>query len=198
MLLSELADYGQIAGLDISEEALSFCKRRGLKDLIKSDFSKPLPIRSNSQHVVTCLDVAEHVDNDRSLFDEFYRILACGGYLFVTVPAYPRLWTYWDEILAHKRRYTKRELTEKLIASGFEMERISYFYSFLLPIAVVFRILKSLFGDRKKLTSDLIPISLPVNEFLLFIAGLERQVLRFGTLPFGLSLVCVCKKIKPR
>ena len=69
MLLSELADYGQIAGLDISEEALSFCKRRGLKDLIKSDFSKPLPIRSNSQHVVTCLDVAEHVDNDRSLFD---------------------------------------------------------------------------------------------------------------------------------
>ena len=41
---------------------------------------------------MTTLDVLEHIDDDRGMLAEMHRVLAPGGTLLVTVPAFPFLW----------------------------------------------------------------------------------------------------------
>src|SRR6185503_18960832 len=50
--------------------------------------------------------------------------LAPGGRAIVLVPQGPRLFGTLDEVLEHKRRYTRETLAESVKRAGFEVERI--------------------------------------------------------------------------
>ena len=66
-------------------------------------------------------EVLEHLDDDAGMLRCARRLLAERGYLVITVPAHPSLWTQWDDMAGHIRRYTKRELLSKVTAAGFEV-----------------------------------------------------------------------------
>lgn len=192
--MSKWRDWKKTIGLDGSDEALRFCKKRQIAETKKADFEKKLPLDENSVDVITSLDVVEHINGDEKLLKEFWRVVKPNGYVVVTVPAYEWLWTYWDDILGHKRRYELIQLKKKVEKSGLEVEKISYFYGFLLPIAVFFRMLKSLMN--KKSASDFITLPDALNNFLLKIIGIENTLIQKVNLPFGLSLVCIARKKK--
>jgi len=61
------------------------------------------------------LDVLEHVDDDLGSFRALAQLLRPGGHLFVTVPAYPSLWSRHDDLHHHKRRYDKARLQEAAV-----------------------------------------------------------------------------------
>ena len=184
----------RVIGLDGSDQALNFCRRRGITEVRKEDFEKKLTLKTESVDVITCLDVVEHVEKDQELLKEFYRVLRPGGYSVITVPAYQWMWTYWDDILGHKRRYTKIEVELKFVKAGFKVTKISYFYSYLLPIALLFRFVKS-FSPKTKGSSDFIALPHWVNQILLAFSAVETRLVKNVTLPIGLSVVCVAQKI---
>jgi len=101
------------------------------------------------------------------------------------------LWSYWDELCGHKRRYDKNELIKKIGRTGFKVIKISYFRSFLLPVAFPFRILKIIFGKR---TSDFIEIPKVMHKILLALSLAENKMLNLVNIPFGLSLLAVAKR----
>ena len=114
--------------------------------------------------------------------------------MIITVPAYKQLWTYWDDVLGHKRRYEKEGLKRKMKEAGFKVEKICYFYSYLLPLALFVRSIKSCSDDWKK-DSDFVKVPNWVNQTLLALARVELEILKRADIPAGLSLVCVGRKV---
>ena len=84
--------------------------------------------------LITLLDVLEHVDQDAASLATICASLRPGGWFVCTVPAYMWLWSDHDVSLHHKRHYTRNGLRKLLLAAGFEIHRLTYYTSFLLPL----------------------------------------------------------------
>lgn len=73
---------------------------------------------------VVCLNVVEHVEDDRLALLHLHGVLAPGGRAIVLVPEGQGIYGELDVVLGHCRRYAERELREKMEQAGFEVERI--------------------------------------------------------------------------
>ncbi|MDO8551549.1 MAG: methyltransferase domain-containing protein [bacterium] len=188
-----LKQFGQISGIDLSDEALKFCQERGLKDVSKSSIEKT-PFPDKSFDLVTSFDVLYHqwVNNDKAAFNEFFRILKPGGHLLVRVPAYNWLRGKHDNVVATKHRYTKSELAIKAKSSGFLIKRSSYANTFLFPLVILRRLMdKFHFGDKSSDVQSAPPF---INNLLKHILFFEAFLIRKINLPFGLSVFLLAEK----
>lgn len=70
-------------------------------------------------------EVLEHLDDDLGALTAIRELLASGGNLVVTVPANPELWTQWDDLAGHRRRYRKAQLAALLSSAGFNVREIT-------------------------------------------------------------------------
>jgi glycosyltransferase involved in cell wall biosynthesis len=75
---------------------------------------------------IVCLNVLEHIEDDRGTLADFARVLPPGGRLALLVPALPKLYGTLDEHLHHFRRYDREPLCALLCSSGFEVEDIRF------------------------------------------------------------------------
>jgi len=189
--LQMLASYGAAEGVDVSVEALEFCRARGLAK-VRQGAAEALPYEDASFDLVTALDVVEHLDDDIGGLKEMQRVLRPRGRALLFVPAFMFLWGVQDDISHHRRRYTAGELQEKLRAAGLAPERITYAnLTFFLPI-LVGRLLMRISGMRPASENN-ITIS-GLNGVLGKIFASERWWLRRLSFPFGVSIVCVARK----
>lgn len=76
---------------------------------------------------IICLNVLEHVEDDRASLTLMRKLLQPSGRLVLLVPALPRLYGSLDRALGHYRRYSRRELTSKLSSAGFHVPHVEYF-----------------------------------------------------------------------
>jgi len=72
--LELLSKFGEAEGVDVSTEALNFCRARGLKS-VKQGAAENLPYDDRSFELVTGLDVVEHLDDDVAGLREMHRVL---------------------------------------------------------------------------------------------------------------------------
>lgn len=191
--LTTLRNYGESYGIDMQREAILYCRERGINDLAISRIEQ-IPYLSESFDVITALDVLEHIDDDLKGMEELYRICKPGGMLLVTVPAYGFLWSEHDEALHHRRRYAAHELRNKLSLLGFQIERCSYFITFLFFPILLIRIMNGIF--KKSTHPQTSHISLPeiFNKMLIWLLAFEAWLFKFINLPFGVSIVCTARK----
>ncbi len=189
--LQMLAQFGAAEGVDVSTEALDFCRARGLAQ-VKQGAAESLPFEDASFDLVTGLDVVEHLDDDIAGLSEMRRVLRPGGRAVLFVPAFMFLWGVQDDISNHRRRYTLPELKQKLSAAGLTVERASYAnITFFLPI-LIGRVLMRLTGLRPASENNITVGAL--NGLLGRILGAESWWLRRINFPFGVSIICVAKK----
>ncbi|MCP4835722.1 MAG: class I SAM-dependent methyltransferase, partial [Phycisphaera sp.] len=88
-----------------------------------------LNLRDESVDAVGLFDVIEHIEHPIPLLEESHRVLRPDGFLLVTVPAFPWLWSNADIHAGHFRRYTRGSLAKSIRQAGFTIERIGYFFS---------------------------------------------------------------------
>jgi SAM-dependent methyltransferase len=186
-----LASYGRVIGVDISPQALEYCKNQGYADLLLRNAENLEGVPDDSADVVVAMDVLEHLDDGAALA-EFVRILKPSGHLVVTVPAFPSLWGLQDELGEHRRRYRMGPLTRLVEEAGCVPERKTHFnFFFFLPICFV-RAVTRLFRldpwvERKVGT-------LFLNAFFYAVFGMEIFFLRWISYPYGVSILLVCTK----
>ncbi|MED5331075.1 MAG: class I SAM-dependent methyltransferase [Planctomycetota bacterium] len=190
-----LNDYGNIRGVDISEETIEYCGRRGIDRIVRAD-AVHLPFGEESFDVVLALDAFEHFDDDKLAMSESYRVLRPGGVLVVTVPAFMILWSPHDDAYHHKRRYRRPQLRKRLLAAGFDVERMSYSTMSLFPPVLALRTLRRLVvKEETEVASDFaLSFPRPIEALADFVTRLELAVERKVDLPFGVSLFGVVRK----
>lgn len=189
--LEALSTIGKATGIDKSKDAIEYCKKRGLSSVfLKEADTTGFP--SNTFDVITILDVIEHTD-DRKTLQEVYRLLKPKGIVICTVPAFQMLWSQWDEVLEHKRRYTVHTLSHLFMQYKLKIVKISYMYSYLFIPVLLIRAFKSRIS-KKNYGSDFHINSKAFNWILFRIARLEFFLIQRFNLPFGTSLLCVAEK----
>lgn len=185
-----LSQYGDAEGIDISEDALSFCRERGL-DKVKLGAAEELPYNDSTFDLVTAFDVVEHMDDDIAGLREMRRVLRPGGRVLLFVPTFMFLWGVQDEVSHHRRRYRLSELHGVLDQAGFEVERSTYAnITFFIPILLVRQFMR--LTGLKTATENTINVSALNGLFGRFF-GLESTVLRHMNIPFGVSGLCVAR-----
>jgi SAM-dependent methyltransferase len=192
--LEMLAQFGETEGVDVSEDALAFCRARGL-DQVKLGAAEQLPYDDASFDLVTALDVVEHLDDDLGGLAEMRRVLRPGGRALLFVPAFMWLWGVQDDVSHHRRRYTLPQLKERVAAAGLAVERATYAnVTFFVPI-LAGRLLMRATGARPASENNINVSAL--NGVLGHIFGAERFWLqRRLNFPFGVSAVCVARRVE--
>jgi SAM-dependent methyltransferase len=191
--LEMLSQFGKAEGVDVSAEALEFCRERGLQQ-VKQGAAEALPYENDSFDLVTGLDVVEHLDDDVAGLQEMRRVLRPDGRAVLFVPAFMFLWGVQDDISNHRRRYTMAGLKEVVRKSGFEIEHASYVnLSFFAPIFFG-RLLMRVTGLRPASENNITIGAL--NGVLGKLFGAERFLLRHLNFPFGVSIICVARRVE--
>jgi SAM-dependent methyltransferase len=185
-----LSAFGSVSGLDMSPLAVAYCRQR-LGDKVDVRVGV-VPDDLVTADVVTMFDVIEHLEDDLGALRRIHAVLPPGGVLVCTVPAFSFLWSEHDVVNHHFRRYTHRTLRGRLESAGFTVERISYFNAVLFPMIAAVRLLRP--KGRRPGRSDMRMPAQWVNRILKKVFAAERFLLRFISLPFGVSLVAVCRK----
>ena len=189
--LQMLAKFGEPEGVDVSDEALEFCKIKGLR--AQKGLAEALPFTAGSFDLVTALDVVEHLDDDSAGLKEMFRVLKKDGRALLFVPAFMFLWGVQDDISNHRIRYTKAQIVERVKNAGFQIERATFAnITFFAPI-LLGRTLMKLTGYRPASENNLTVSAL--NGFLGKFFGAERFWLKKADFPFGVSIVIVAKKV---
>lgn len=193
--LMMLSEFGAAEGVDISPDALAFCRERGL-DQVRLGAAESLPYPDAQFDLVTALDVVEHMDDDVAGLREMHRVLRPDGRILLFVPTFMFLWGVQDDVSHHRRRYRMPELARVVREAGFEVERATYAnISFFFPILLVRKFMR-LTGLRAESEND---INVPAfNRLFGSILSAERLWLRHLNLPFGVSGLCVARRIEEK
>jgi glycosyltransferase involved in cell wall biosynthesis len=84
-------------------------------------------LRAHEFDTIICLNVLEHIENDRGALAAFAAILRPGGQLVLQVPAMQQIYGEIDRAIGHHRRYERRALEGLLAEAGFDVVESRYF-----------------------------------------------------------------------
>jgi len=187
----ELASRGTVTGIELSQTSVALARERERGEVVAGSILQ-MPFAEDSFDLAMSLDVIEHLEDDLAALRELRRVVAPGGALLVTVPAYQWLWSGHDEINHHHRRYTRRSLQHVAKRAGWRQQRTTYFNSLLLPVAILLRMLERVNAKTTESSLDLWVPPEPLNWLLERPLALEAALIKpGGRIPAGLSLLAV-------
>ena len=185
--------YISLTGADLLPDALRVARERlPGATFIQADI-RHVPYEDEFD-VVCALDVIEHVDEDDVALGEVARAVKPGGGVVVAVPQHMWLWGAWDELMQHRRRYSRRSLLELVDSAGLECVRVTSSFSFVLPLVYLSRLRSRTLSDGSD-PYDALRIPPTVNRALGTVMRAERALITRGvSFPAGSSLTVVARK----
>jgi SAM-dependent methyltransferase len=131
--LQDACPGGTVIGMDLFGDGLRFARARVPNALlVRGDALHP-PFAERFE-IVGMFDVLEHLDDDVGVLRALHALIKDPGTLIMSVPAGRALWSYFDEVSRHVRRYEMEELSDKLSVAGFEVEFLSPYMGILYPV----------------------------------------------------------------
>lgn len=185
LLFDRLAEFGAVEGVEIDGSIVSPDNPwRGAIHVAPFDASfQP----GRTYHTILMLDVLEHLAEPAAALRHALGLLAPGGKLVITVPAFPLLWTTHDELNHHFTRYTRGSF-RKLIDGVARIQQDRYLFHWLFPAKLLVRARESLYSTSPQ------PPRVPppwLNRLLLGLTRWEQRSLRGFDVPFGGSYLAV-------
>jgi SAM-dependent methyltransferase len=197
LALACLGRGNRVLAVDISPEMTGAARKLASEhgftlETLEMDVERGIaPIAGRSFDTIVCLDVLEHLDNDKTALKDLVSLLRPEGVLIVVVPAVPWLYGVRDMKIGHRRRYRKRDLVAMLREAGLRTRVTRYwgllgFFAFFVfekvlrkPVPEDFR-----YSNKARWRNELLSLWYKVVENPL-------------PMPVGLSLVCVAVKDQP-
>jgi glycosyltransferase involved in cell wall biosynthesis len=178
----------KVVATDLSENHLQTLRQRFVQnDRVGIHFydaaQRPSEdIKKQNINTVVCLNVLEHIEDDKAALQSMKEILIPGGRLILLVPCIKALYGTLDEGLDHFRRYTKKELQDRVTEAGFEIEDTFFYNMWGVP---------GWFINGRILRRRVLP------KFQLYFFTLLHPLVRmeqYFKTPFGISVIVIAKK----
>lgn len=138
--------------------------------------------------LILVMDVLEHTDTPVALLEEVRRRLHPQGRLLITVPAFQWLWSSYDVIAHHKKRYSAAALQKELAKGGFKADGLFFLFGSLFPLAVLQRVWIRWTGSNPHAFK---PVHPWVNALFYRITWLEMSTWMPYNRWFGSSIVAI-------
>jgi SAM-dependent methyltransferase len=198
--ISALESLGyKVAGMDISRRILEKIDLPGRR-LIEADLLQPFPADSGGYDAVLALDVIEHLDDDQGAVRQMARLLKPGGSVIIAVPARPDLFSDFDKIQGHRRRYMPETLRAAVEGGGLNLVDLFWWGAWTVPIVRRIRSKEGRVARAKegkpKTYSDYFTLPpWPVPLALRIAYALEETPAVRGWLSTGTSLFAVARRV---
>jgi len=194
LFAAEMESCCRVLVLDDHEESLGMLRARFQPGQVLVPAGGNVPLPDRSLDYLTALDVLEHIPNDAAAVRGFARLLRPGGLAVVTVPAGMALWSDWDVVLHHQRRYSRQALCALFGPGDWEILHVNHTNVFAYPAVWLLRRWRGWRGssraDGKRAEDRLPPRWLNVLLRAAFVgAGLSRI-----PFPFGVSLLLAARR----
>ena len=196
--LKMLRRYGHAVGIDITFSGLAYARRTGERLVARASATR-LPFGAAQFDLVTSFDVLYAFDDEmeRDALNEMYRVLRPGGQILINVAALKFLTGNHSVLGGEVRRYSRPELRDHLVRTGFEVERITYTNFTLFPIVAGVRMAQRVVGHQESDREIQVPAA-PLNLALSGVLAVEAAALRVMDMPIGSSLLAVARKSQNR
>lgn len=179
-------------GSEIHSEGLVLASKRVKRSELMQMDARNIPFREEFD-AIGAFDVIEHIEDDRKVLKEMNLSLKKGGVLVLTVPQHQFLWSQTDIDAGHQRRYSRKELTERVAEADFKILAVSSFISLLFPFMMISRLVKKKSGDNPLFAE--LEINPFLNRIFKLVCYIEGILIRNSiSLPFGGSLFLIGEK----
>ena len=183
----------RVTGSELFAEGLEHARRRlPNADYVELD-AREMPYKESFDGV-GAFDVLEHIDDDLRVLKGLCRAVRPGGFVLLTVPQHPSLWSAADTYAHHVRRYRRKELVDRVRRAGLEPVRVTSFVTSLLPLMALSRWRQKRAEHVYDPIAELLPPNV-INQALEIILNIECALIKYGfNLPAGGSLIVVAQR----
>lgn len=179
-----------IDGCDLNMFALNQIENNKGRVLCLDIFDLPTNLIDKYKGVFL-LDVIEHIENDSDFLKTSLKYLQKGGLIVINVPAVNLLYSKYDAIQGHKRRYSKKMLRKLFLDCNIEEVSISYWGLMLIPIIFIRKIVLNFVKEEKIYTTGFKTPTHIINKLLYKILYIENKILKSPIL--GTSIIAIGK-----
>ena len=109
-----------VTAIEVNEEAIN-----RLNELSITNYKKIEKTGKKFQNIVS-LNVLEHIHDDKKVFNELVNSLKLGGKIILYLPASMLIWTKLDELVQHRRRYSKKLILDLVNTDKVEIQHIHW------------------------------------------------------------------------
>ena len=187
----------EITGSEIYLKGLKYAQKK-LPDVEFIQFDVTSGTIDEQFDIISAFDVIEHIEDDGVALSNINKMLNQNGTFIITVPQHMFLWSRLDEIVNHKRRYSRRELSTKLQENGFTISYASSFLFILFPLMVVSRLFDKGGDNSHSPETELekrVTFSGVLNYLFDSLMRIDETLIHLGiSLPFGGTLLIVAEK----
>lgn len=170
--------------------------RPGRGETFRYDILDRQPALAAKYDVVMAFDVLEHIKDTHPFVEALFYHLKPGGLLLLNVPALPILFSDYDRVQSHFRRYTKSSLRRELsFLNSAQVLHISYWGFSLVPIAALRKLWMSFQSQRDPneiMRRGFEPPKKWLNRLLASLSTVETTLL--NSPPAGTSLLLTARK----
>ena len=133
--------------LEPGQTGAKHAKKRGIPNVVCAT-THTAKLKQGTLPAIGVFDVVEHIRDDVSFLNHLWDLLAPGGMLYLTVPAYKFLWSHEDDKAGHFHRYSLNQILERVTYAGFKISYSTYIFQWLVLAVGLFRALPYRSGFR--------------------------------------------------
>jgi 2-polyprenyl-3-methyl-5-hydroxy-6-metoxy-1,4-benzoquinol methylase len=187
----------RIDGVDTSLTCLSLAASRSTTAMLYC-MDVHTHALAKKYNAIALFDVIEHIGDDKAFLQSCLKFLEPAGYIVITVPAHAHLWSDFDRLSGHKRRYAKKQLVNLLTSVHCQVIHVQYINFFLyFPQLIAKKLITTRRGSDKtdeEAFTSMFNVHPLMNKLLEFVFTVEIALSEYLSYPTGASLIVVAKK----
>ncbi len=190
----------EVVLIEPGKDGIRMSRERGIEQIIGGAI-QDIGINSAVIPAAGLFDMIEHIQDDLAFLKDIHRMLVPGGRCYLTVPAYPMLYSFDDKYVGHFHRYTRKSLRALIEKAGMTFEYFTYFFT-ILPLPIFFlktlpyRLGLSRNFNLERFQKQIKPSNTSLNALMLRLSDWEvKSLQRKKPIVFGSSLLAVASKL---